>query len=138
MNPVGIFNRNAYQYLQQLLEVAGDESVIFMKRPATLLRVVPVTGEVAEDHLQPLFIVTHLALRQRCTQVLQGRIRNISTLLHLFNPLQRTHRLTLKDRQNKCFVFCLVDGWSCNSGHLAFALMFLCSCLHEERKTFIF
>lgn len=109
MNPVGIFNRNAYQYLQQLLEVAGDESVIFMKRPATLLGVVPVTGEVAEDHLQPLFIVTHLALRQRRTQVLQGRIRNISTRLRLFNPLQRTHRLTLKDRRNNtCFLF---SGW---------------------------
>lgn len=105
-----MFNRKAYQYLQQLLEVAGDESVIFMKRPATLLGVVPVTGEVAEDHLQPLFIVTHLALWQRCTQVLQGRIRNISTHLCLFNPLQRTHRLTQvhskgQTKQHFCFLF---------------------------------
>lgn len=61
----------SYQYLQQLLEVAGDEGVVFVKRPAALLGVVPVTGEVAEDHLQPLFIVTHLALRQRSTQILQ-------------------------------------------------------------------
>lgn len=47
--------------------------MVFMERPAALLRVVPVSGEVAEDHLQPLFIVTHLTLRQRCTHILQGQ-----------------------------------------------------------------
>lgn len=60
----------SYQYLQQLLQVAGNEGVVLMKRPAALLRVVTVTGEVAEDHIQPLFVVTHLTLRQRCTQIL--------------------------------------------------------------------
>lgn len=61
----------SYQYLQQFLQIAGDESVVFMKRPAPLLGVVTVTDEVAEDHLQTLFVMTHLPLRQRCTQILQ-------------------------------------------------------------------
>lgn len=65
------YRRPSYQYLQQLLKVAGDESVVFMKCPATLLRIIPVAGKIAEDHLQPLFVITHLALRQCCTQILQ-------------------------------------------------------------------
>lgn len=71
----------SYQYLQQLFQVAGDESAVFVERPATLLGIVPVTGEVAEDHLQPLFIVTHLTLWQRSTEILQ-RHQNITK--HLF------------------------------------------------------
>lgn len=62
-----------YQYLEQLLQVAGDEGTVFVERPAALLRVVAVTGEVAEDHLQPLLVVTHLTLRQRGAQILQRR-----------------------------------------------------------------
>lgn len=61
----------SYQYLQQLLQVAGDQSMVFMKCPATLLRIVTVMGKVTEDHLQSLFIMAHLALWQRCTQILQ-------------------------------------------------------------------
>lgn len=61
----------SYQDLQQLLQVAGDEGVVFVEGPAALLGVVAVAGEVAEDHLQPLLIVTHLTLRQRCALVLQ-------------------------------------------------------------------
>lgn len=60
-----------YQNLEQLLQVAGDEGAVFVKRPAALLRIIPVTGEVAEYDLQPLFVVTHLPLRQRRTQILQ-------------------------------------------------------------------
>lgn len=62
-----------YQNLEQLLQVAGDEGVVFVERPAALLRIVAVTGEVAEDDLQPLLVVTHLPPGQRCTQVLRGR-----------------------------------------------------------------
>lgn len=61
----------SYQYLQQLLQVAGDQSMVFMKCPATLLRIVTVMCKVTEDHLQSLFIMAHLALWQRCTQILQ-------------------------------------------------------------------
>lgn len=63
--------RSSYQNLQQLLQVAGDEGVVFMKGPAALLGVVAVARKVAEDHLQPLLVVTHLTLRQRCAQILQ-------------------------------------------------------------------
>lgn len=63
----------SYQDLEQLLQVAGDEGVVLVKRPAALLRIVPVTGEVAEYDLQPLFVVTHLTLRQRRTQILRRR-----------------------------------------------------------------
>lgn len=62
-----------YQNLEQLLQVAGDEGVVLVQRPAALLRIVAVTGEVAEDHLQSLLVVTHLALRQRRAQILRGR-----------------------------------------------------------------
>ena len=61
----------SYQYLKQLLQVTSDQSVVFVKRPAPLLGVVPVPGEVTEDNLQPLFVMTHLTLWQRRTQVLQ-------------------------------------------------------------------
>lgn len=62
-----------YQNLEQLLQVAGDEGVVFVKRPAALLRIIPVTGEVAEYYLQPLLVVTHLTLRQRRAQILRRR-----------------------------------------------------------------
>lgn len=62
-----------YQDLEQLLQVAGDQAVVFVKSPAALLRVVPVTGQVAEYHLQPLFVVAHLTLGQRRTQILRRR-----------------------------------------------------------------
>lgn len=47
--------------------------MVFVKRPAALLGIIPVAGEVAEDYLQPLFVVTHLAPGQRRTQILQRR-----------------------------------------------------------------
>lgn len=45
--------------------------MVLVKRPAALLRIVPVTGEVTEDDFQPLLVVTHLTLRQRCTRILR-------------------------------------------------------------------
>lgn len=42
-----------------------------MKCPAPLLGVITVTDKVTEDHLQTLFIMTHLPLWQRCSNVLQ-------------------------------------------------------------------
>lgn len=62
-----------YQNLEQLLQVAGDEGVVLVQRPAALLRIVPVTGEIAENHLQPLLVVAHLTLGQRRAQILQRR-----------------------------------------------------------------
>lgn len=65
--------RRSYQNLQQFLQVTGDEGVVFVKGPAALLGIVAVAGQVAEDHLQPLLVVTHLTLRQRCAQILRRR-----------------------------------------------------------------
>lgn len=62
-----------YQNLEQLLQVAGDEGVVLVQRPAALLRVVPVTGQITENHLQPLLVVTHLTLGQRRAQILRRR-----------------------------------------------------------------
>lgn len=61
----------SHQYLQQLLQVTGDERVIFVQRPAALLRVVTVTRQIPEDHLQPLLVVTHLSERQRRALILR-------------------------------------------------------------------
>lgn len=78
-----------YQDLQQLLQVAGDEGVVFVEGPAALLRVVAVAGEVAEDHLQALLIVTHLTLRQRCAQVLQRHQKSCDSRSKPEKPVAR-------------------------------------------------
>lgn len=68
----------SHQDLQQLLQVAGDERVVLVQRPAALLRVIAVSSQVAEDHLQPLLVVTHLTLGQGGAQILQRTTRDVT------------------------------------------------------------
>ena len=78
---------DVYQYLEEFLQVAGDECVVLVERPAALLGVVAVTGQVTEDHLQALLVVAHLALGQRCALVLQKQTRPLKQ----GTPVWRAH-----------------------------------------------
>lgn len=49
-----------YQDVQQLLQVAADDTLVLIECPAPLLRVILVPGQVSEDHLQPLLIMAYL------------------------------------------------------------------------------
>ena len=82
----------AHQYLEEFLQVAGDECMVLVECPAALLGVVTVTGQVAEDHLQALLVVAHLSLWQRRALILQRqRQHGRSNVLHRYvehtNPL---------------------------------------------------
>lgn len=51
----------AHQDAKQLLQVAADNILILVERPAALLSIILVPGQVCKDHLQPLLVVTDLS-----------------------------------------------------------------------------
>lgn len=63
----------SYQNVQQLLQVAADDTLIFIEGPAALLGIVLPPSQVCKDHLQPLLVVADLARGQGSAQVLGGK-----------------------------------------------------------------
>lgn len=49
-----------HQNVQQLVQVAADDALIFVQGPAALLGIVLPPGQVCKDHLQPLLVMAHL------------------------------------------------------------------------------
>lgn len=71
--------------------------MILVQRPAALLRVVTVTRQIPEDHLQPLLVVAHLSERQRRALVL--RRQRVSARRQPSRDEPSDTHLTLHQRQ---------------------------------------
>lgn len=50
-----------HQDAKQLLQVAADDILILVERPAALLSIILVPGQICKDHLQPLLVVADLS-----------------------------------------------------------------------------
>lgn len=49
-----------HQNVQQLLQVAADDTFILIQGPAALLGIILPPGQVCKDHLQPLLVMADL------------------------------------------------------------------------------
>lgn len=59
-----------HQDAKQLLQVAADDVLILIERPAALLSIILVPGQICEDHFQPLLVMADLSRGQPRTQIL--------------------------------------------------------------------
>lgn len=56
--------------MQQLLQVAADDTLVLVQGPAALLGIILPPSQVCKDHLQPLLVMADLPRGQGGAQVL--------------------------------------------------------------------